>query len=164
MDIGVHGIACAGEQALQRDHIVAVDAQTVGQHQPALDAAGLGAVAVMVLDAAAPFAAQVGRGQAREKRGVLRGNAGLIVVAVERPGLDLRLGQLPRVQQPVEGVQDVVALGADRRELRFQFLGADGFGSRSKRDLHPVLGDVPAGGGRCARSGLSSSKGRGSCC
>ena len=81
------------------------------------------AVAVMVDQAAAPFAAQVGRRQPREQRRVLPRDRGLVVVAVQRPGLDLALRQLPAMQQAMEGVEDVVALGADRAQRGFEFVG-----------------------------------------
>ena len=45
---------------LRRDHVVAGQAEPVGQAQPALDAAVAGALAVVVDDALAPDAAQLG--------------------------------------------------------------------------------------------------------
>jgi hypothetical protein len=125
MDVGVHGEDGAGQDAGQRGHVSPVEPEPVRQRQPPLHAAGLRAVAVVVFQAAAPFAPQVGGGQAREQGRVLPRDARLVVVAVERPGLHLPLGQAAVVQQPVEGVEDVVALLPHGAQARFQLVGRE---------------------------------------
>src|SRR5262249_19757837 len=77
-------------------------------------------LAVVIDQAATPFAAQLRRRQARQQRRVLHRNAGLIVVAVERPGLHLSARAPSGVQHPVERVQVVVALRPDRAAPRPQ--------------------------------------------
>ena len=56
--------------------VVAVEAEAVGQLQPALDAAVAFALAVMIDEALAPFAAQ--RGIARRARSALASFIGII--------------------------------------------------------------------------------------
>jgi len=63
-----------------------------------------------------PFAAQVAVVHTAHQGRVLTRHARLIAVAVERPGLHLALVELAAVQQAVEGVLVVVALGADRAD------------------------------------------------
>ena len=57
--IGLDGEARRRQRAALGDHIVAVEAEAVGQHQPTLDAAGLVVEAVVIEDAMHPFAAQL---------------------------------------------------------------------------------------------------------
>ncbi len=47
---------------------------------------------------------------------------GLVIVAVERPGLDLALGAFAAVQQLVERMQAVIAPRADVAQRGFQFV------------------------------------------
>ena len=79
-------------------HIGAVEAEAVGQDQPAFDAALLLAEPVMIVDAADPFAAQFAVVGARHQRGVLARHGVLIAIAVERPGLHLALVHLAAMQ------------------------------------------------------------------
>ncbi len=80
-------------------------------------------VAVMVDDAAAPFAAQLrGRQLADSAWASLIGNHRLVIVAVERPGLDLLARKLAAVQQLVERMKMVVAHRADGAQLRLELV------------------------------------------
>ena len=57
--------------------------------------------------------------------GVLRRDTRLIIVAIERPGLDLAAVELAVAHQVMEGVLVVVALGANRAQLGFELLGRE---------------------------------------
>ena len=78
------------------------------------------AVAVVVEHAVHPFAPQLAVVHAAHQGGVLARHAGLVAVAVERPGLHLALVELAAVQQAMERVLVVVALGADLADGRLQ--------------------------------------------
>jgi hypothetical protein len=67
----------------------------------------------MVDDPPAPFPAQRRRRQARDQIGVLCRNPGLIVITVERPGLDLSAVELAVAHQVMKRMAVVVALLAD---------------------------------------------------
>ena len=129
MHIGLHREARGGQGALLRDDIGAVEAEPVGQDQPALDAARLISQAVVIVDARNPFAAQCAVVGARHQRGVLARHGVLIAIAVERPGLHLPLVHLAAMQHLVKNVFVVIALGADRADRGFEFLG--------RQQLHP---------------------------
>ena len=77
--------------------------------------------------------------QRDDQRRVLHRDAALVVVAVERPGLDLAPGQLAAVQQAMERVQDVVALGADLRAAPPRAASA----LRAQRSASAVTGSAP---------------------
>ena len=125
-----------GQGAAARGHVVAREAERVGQHQPALDAAGFFAEAVVIVDAVNPFAAQFAIVHAAHEGGVLARHRLLIAVAVERPGGDLSLLQLAAVQQLMELVLVVIALGADGADRGFEF------GARKRRGLSPIRHDL----------------------
>ena len=67
----------------------------------------------MVDDAPPPFPAQRRRRQTGDQIGVLRRNAGLIIIAVERPGLDLAAIELAVAHQVMKRMAMVIALLAD---------------------------------------------------
>ena len=95
------------------DGLLAGKAGGFDEVQPFFDAAGFGAVAVVIEDALAPGEAEGGIFGAREDCGVFNGDAALVVVAVERPGLELAAGEFAFVHQEMEGMFVVVALFAD---------------------------------------------------
>ena len=74
----------------------------------------------MVDDALAPFAAHGGVLHPGEDVGILLGDAGLIEVAVQRPGLDLAARAFAGLQAQLEGVQMVVARLADLAQAALQ--------------------------------------------
>ena len=78
-------------------------------------------MAVMVLDAFAPFAPQQRVVHAGENGGVFNWNGGLIIIAVQRPGLHLLIGAKAGVQPVVKAVLVVIARRADLAQGRFQF-------------------------------------------
>ena len=67
----------------------------------------------MVDDPLAPFAPELARLQPRQDVRVLYRDLRLVVIAVERPGLHLRPGEMPRLEALLERVQVVVARRAD---------------------------------------------------
>ncbi len=113
MHIGVYGKAGGRQDTLGAGDIGGVQAYALGQLHPARDAAGALGVAIMVDDTAAPFAAILHIGQPRHQRRVLDRDHRLIIVAVQRPGLHLRAGELAVVQQPMKRMQAVVTLRPD---------------------------------------------------
>ncbi len=113
IDVGLDGVARGGEDAFAADGLIAGEAGGFDEAQPLFDAAGFGAVAVVIEDALAPGEAEGGIFGARENRGVFDGDAALVVVAIERPGLELAAGELAFVHQEMEGVLVVIALFAD---------------------------------------------------
>src|ERR1700733_4936595 len=115
-----------------------IEAQSFGQLQPALDAALGAGIAVMVFDPVPPFHADVAVAKARDHHRILDRDRALVIVAVERPGLHLSLVELAAVQQPVKGMQAVIARLSDGTERGFQLSGAvqRGFAAERKRG-HP---------------------------
>src|SRR5712692_8659232 len=101
------------------------------QAQPFFDAARLRAIAIVIENAFAPRLTEGGIFAARENRGILDGNAALVVVAVERPGLQLPARELSLVHQQMKRMLVVVALFADgvkaSDELGFGEQGLGGF-------------------------------------
>src|SRR5262249_54320 len=93
-----------------------------GDLAPAADAAVAFALAVVVDEAAAPFPPQRGVVATRDQARILHRDHRLVVVAIERPGLNLAFGAFAAVQQRVERVQPVIALPADAPQLRLEFL------------------------------------------
>ena len=124
MHIGLHREARRRQDAFGRFHVGRVEAEAFGQLEPALDAA-LGAdIAVMVLDAVAPFQPRGAVAEARDHHRVLDRDRALVIVAVQRPGLHLALVELAAVQQLMERMQAVIARRADMAQRRLQLLGA----------------------------------------
>jgi hypothetical protein len=111
-----------GQRAATRDHIIARQAEPVGEHQPALDAAGLVAEPVVVMDAVNPLAAQFAIMGAAHEGGVLARHSLLIAIAVQSPGAHLILVQLAAVQQLMERMLVVIALGADGADRGLEIL------------------------------------------
>src|SRR5215813_4516678 len=120
MDIGIDRKAGRWQKSAQRHDIVAIEPDAVGELEPARDAAFVGRFAVVVVEAAAPLAPQLLIIAARDQVGVLLRDLGLVVVAVERPGLHLPLGALAAVQEMVKRMAAVIAPRADVAQARFQ--------------------------------------------
>ena len=116
-DVGFDGETRGRQGAAHGDDVIAVEAEAVRQDEPALDAAHLLAVAVMIEQAVRPLAAQLAVIEAADEGRVLARDCRLVAVAIECPCLHLRLLQLAAVQHVMERMLVVIALGAD---------GADG--------------------------------------
>ena len=82
-----------------------------------------GRLAVVIDQPRAPFAADRRIVATRDQARVLDRDHRLVIVAVERPGLDLALGAFAAVQQLVERMQPVIAPRADVAQRRFQLCG-----------------------------------------
>ena len=114
-------------------------------------------VAVMVLDTMPPFQADFTVAKARDHHRILDRDRGLVIVAVQRPGLHLALVELAAVQQPMERMQAVIAGGADMAQRGLQLFGVLERTAlpieeavmlvgqrRSQHDLRSVGGYLPA--------------------
>src|SRR6202035_1989180 len=102
-------------------HVRGVEPEAFGQLEPALDAALATGVSIMILDTVAPFHPDLAVAEARDHHCILQRNGGLIVVAVQRPGLHLAFVELAAVQEPMERMQAVIAGGADLAQRRLEF-------------------------------------------
>ena len=114
------------------------------------------ALAVVVDEPAAPFAARRRILAARDQARVLDRDHRLVVVAVERPGLDLALGAFAAVQQLVERMQAVIAPRADVAQRGFQLLAAS-VSVHSTISIPSSATSQPAAS-TCARSGEPSTR------
>src|SRR6266481_1091854 len=136
MHIGFHRKARGGEDAFGRFHIGAVEPKSLGQLEPALDAALVAWVAVVILDPVPPFAPDAAVAKARDHDRVLERYRALVIIAVQRPGLHLAFVELAAVQQAMKRMQAVIARGADLAQRGFQLAGIverDGFADRIGR-------------------------------
>ena len=78
-----------------------------------------------------PFAPGAAKGRVvalREQQSVLDRDAALIVVAIQRPGLQLASGQLAFVHPQMKGMAVMIAGLADRAEAVVQLLPGEEFG------------------------------------
>src|SRR5262249_19528016 len=121
-DIGIDGEAGGRQEPPTGGHIIAVEAEGIGQDEPPLDAALPRLVAVMIDDALAPDAAQLWILDPGHEGRILHRDTTLIIEAIQCPGLDLRAPQLAAVKPDVEGMPVVVALGTNGPEARLQFI------------------------------------------
>ncbi len=113
MHVGIDGKARGGKDSLEANGLFAREASGFDKLEPLFDAAGFSAIAVVIDDALAPGETERRIFAAGEDSGVFDGNVFLIVVAIQRPGLELAASELAFVHQQVEGVLMVIALGAD---------------------------------------------------
>ncbi len=125
LQIRLHRKAGTGQQRAPGFHQRAVQAQRVGQMQPARDAAIGGAVAVVIDDALAPDPPQRRVFHARQDRGVLQWNAALVFEAVQGPGLHLPTIELAVMQQRMEWMLVVIQTRTDGTQVCFQLIGAE---------------------------------------
>src|SRR5260221_4273843 len=113
IDVGLNGETRCGKNAVAAKSVIAQEASGFDGAQPLINAAGLGAVAIMIEDALAPGKAKKGVFAARENGRVFDGDAALIVVTIEGPGLQLSASELAFVHEQMKWVFVVVALFAD---------------------------------------------------
>src|SRR5262249_51826627 len=111
------------KNAAGRDDVVARKPEPVGELEPARNAAVALLRAVMVDQAAAPFAPHRRVLAARDQARVLDRDHCLVIVTVERPRLDLPLGALAAVQHAVEGMQPMIPARADVAQSRLELVG-----------------------------------------
>ena len=122
MHIGFDREARRRQQAGERDDVIAVEPDPVGELEPARDAAVAFRFAVVVDEAASPFPPQRGVIAARDQARILHRDHGLVIITLERPGLDLAFRALAAVQERVERMQTMIAPRADVAQLRLEFL------------------------------------------
>jgi hypothetical protein len=84
----------------------------------------------MVEDAFDPVAAELAVGGAGQQCGILAGHRRLIAIAVQRPSLHLAFIQRTGMQQMMEWMLIVVALGPHGADVGLQFLGRKQQGQR----------------------------------
>src|SRR6266849_1184687 len=112
------------KNAIAAEGVFARKAGGFHETQPLLDAAGLGAITIVIEDALAPGETKRWVVATRENCGVFNGYSALIGVAIEGPGLKLATRELAFVHEQVKRVLVMVALFADgmkdgdERELR----------------------------------------------
>src|SRR6266403_2961875 len=111
--VGLNGVSRGGKNAIARECLFTGQTGGFDEAQPFFNAAGSCAVAVVIEDAFAPCETEGGIFAAREDDGVFDGDAALIVVAIERPRLELAACEPAFVHQRVERVLVVVALFTD---------------------------------------------------
>src|SRR5215470_14118969 len=122
MHISFDREACCRQQSLQGGDVVAVEPEPVSELEPTCDPAFAGRGTVVIEKPAAPFPPDIRIRAARNQARVLYRNHGLVVVAVERPGLDLTLGAPSAMKQVMERVQTVIAPCSDVTQLCFQLI------------------------------------------
>src|SRR5580700_8913521 len=113
MHVGLDGKAGSRQDAAGGGHVIAVEAEPIGQPKPASDAALAFPLTIMVDEPMAPFAPHRWIVTARDQARILDRDHRLIIEAVERPGLDLALRASTAVQEAVERMQVMVARRAD---------------------------------------------------
>src|SRR5271156_3748199 len=115
MDVGIYRVTRGGQNAFALQRLLAFQAGGFYQAQPFFYAAGFCwvAIAIVIDDAFAPGAAEIGVFAAGQDGGIFDGDAALIVVAIERPGLKLAAGELAFVHAQMKGMAMVIAFFAD---------------------------------------------------
>ncbi len=112
--VRIHRVADRRKHAALGNYQVARNASGFRELDPLFDAAGRAGLAIMIDDALAPSAPELGRFAASEDQSVFDGDGFLIVVAIEGPGLELAARQLSLVHQLMKRMLVVIALFADR--------------------------------------------------
>src|SRR3989442_11041934 len=110
LDVGVAREAPPGEDRAVARHLLAVEANAVGQSQPELESPLARLGAVVIVNPADPHPAEGRVFRLRDDDRVLDGNARLVVVTIQYPLLELHLRQLAVVHQPVIAVVVVITL------------------------------------------------------
>src|SRR5271166_3299722 len=155
MDIGVNRKARCRQQARERDDVIAVEPEGSGKRKPARDPAAVCGLTVMVDEPAAPLAPQRRVVATRDQACVLHRDLRLVIVAVERPGLDLALAAFAAVQQRMEWMQAMVSPLPYVAQRQFEIIG------RHQLALHSTI-SIPSSAtsqplpSTCRRSGEPS--------
>src|ERR1700704_2993624 len=119
MHIGVDRKERARQQTLQRRNVIPVQAQSRCEMKPALDTAFALARTVMIDKPLAPGAPQLRIFGARDQARILQRDHRLIIIAIERPGLNLTLAALAAMKQPMKRMKAVIAFGAKLAQMPF---------------------------------------------
>src|SRR5690348_15926523 len=113
INVGLHRETRGRKDAIASESVLARKAGGFQKFQPFFDPARFRAIAVVVEDALAPGEAKSGVFAACKNSSVFDGDAALIVVAIQCPGLKLAAGQLAFVHEQVKGMFVVIALFAN---------------------------------------------------
>src|SRR5258706_5608949 len=111
-----------GKNAVAGADLCRIKTSRLRQFYPALDAALAGGVSVVVDHAFAPRSAEDRVRAAREDDRIFDGDDALIVVAVQRPGLQLSAAEFAFVHQPMKRMLVMVAFLACSLKLRAQLV------------------------------------------
>jgi hypothetical protein len=120
LDVGVARAPHAGQHVAQRFDSRALEQGGVGQREPEREPALARTRAVVIVDARDPRAPEGRVLRLREDETILDGDARLVVVAVGDPRADLARRQRALVHARIEGMEVVVALGADAAQARLE--------------------------------------------
>src|SRR2546429_9363331 len=112
-DVGLNGVTCCRQDAGATKSEVPRKPGSFDETQPFFDAAGLGAVAVMIKDTLPPGEAEHGVFATSEDGRVFDGDTTLIVITIESPGLKLAAREPAFVHQQVKWMFVVIALFSD---------------------------------------------------
>src|SRR5579859_1645233 len=121
LDVRVHGVARGGQNSFAANGLNARQAGCFHEMKPLFDSALLVVIAVVIDQAFAPRDAKDGIVAARKQCGILDRNAALIVVAIERPRLQLPARERSFMHQRMKRVLMVITLFADRRKSGNEF-------------------------------------------
>jgi hypothetical protein len=113
INVCLNGESSGRKNAIAAEGVFARKAGGFHETQPLLDAAGLGAITIVIEDALAPGETKRWVVATRENCGVFDGDAALIVVTIEGPGLQLAARELAFVHEQVKRVPVMVALVSD---------------------------------------------------
>ncbi len=113
MHVGVHGKARNGQNAGGRFHIGSLQPHPCGEAQPARDAAIARLLAIMIDQTLPPDAPVVGVGQPGDDDRVLFRDRTLVIIAIQRPSLNLLLRAGTGMQHAVKRMMIVVVTRAD---------------------------------------------------
>lgn len=113
INVGLNGVSRGGKNSFAAESLIAGKAGGFDEAQPLFDSARFNAVAIVIEDAFAPGEAKGGIVAACENGGVLDGDAALVVIAIEGPGLQLAAGEFSFVHQRMKWMFMVVALFAN---------------------------------------------------
>src|SRR5258708_4260419 len=124
--------ARGGQNLIRARNPLAIESGSFRQLDPAQDSAialVISVLAVVIHNTLPPDAAECRIGRARKNDRVLYWNDGLVVIPIQRPGLQLSAVESAFVHEQVEGMLVMIALFADLAQSRAQFLKRHRLGS-----------------------------------
>src|ERR1035438_754498 len=113
MNVRLHREARGGKDSISAQRLVAIESDSFDQLQPLFDAARSRAVPIMVQNSFAPGDSKRGIFTARKNGRVFDRDMFLIVVAIQRPGLQLAASEFSFVHEQVKRMPVMVELRAN---------------------------------------------------
>src|SRR5271166_2164602 len=110
IQIFIHRKACSRKNPFTSANLSRIETSGLRQLYPTLDTAFAGSIAIVIDYALAPRSAEDRVRTARQDNRILNRDDALIVIAVQRPGLQLAAAQLAFVHQQMKRVLVMVAL------------------------------------------------------